>query len=215
MGVKETVKKRVVESLSGELESSGFRLVKGSLTRQLGSEFTGNVGLNFASHRSDGLIGLNPIMNIACRQIENALVDLTEGAERRPVPSLTIALGYLTPEHRFLEWLFDPEASPVDHVQESKRIAKAITLYGVPFLQEYAALETVVTCLEHSKFSFVELSDYHLPVAYRLLGEDQKAEGLVQRRLADLNNRNDLAANQYRQFAEKFLSGVIGVKQHT
>jgi hypothetical protein len=52
-------------------------------------------------------------------------------------------------------------------------------------------------------------------VAYRLLGEDQKAEGLVQRRLADLNNRNDLAANQYRQFAEKFLSGVIGVKQHT
>jgi hypothetical protein len=215
MGEKETVRKRVVESLFAELESSGFRLGKGNLIVQLSSEFTGNVGLNFTSHRTDGLIGLNPIMNIVCRQIEDVLVDLTEGAERRPVPSLTTALGYLTPEHRFLEWLFDPKASPADHVQESKRIAKAITLYGVPFLREHASLETVASCLEQSKFSFVERTDYHLPVAYRLLREEPKAAAFVQRRLADLNNRTDMAANQYRQFAEKFLSGVTGVKQLT
>src|SRR5579859_459013 len=207
MGEKDTVKKRVVESLSAELEPSGFRLGKGNLIVQLSSEFTGNVGLNFASHRSDGLIGLNPIMNVVCRQIEDALIDLTEGAERRPITSLTTALGYLTPEHRFLEWLFDPKASPADHVQESKRIAKAITLYGVPFLQEHASLKEVVACLEQSKFSFVDRAHYHLPVAYRLLGEEHKAEVLVQRRLADFNDRTDLAVNQYRQFAEKFLSG--------
>jgi len=210
MGEKETVKKRVVEYLSAELDSSDFRLGKGNLTVQLDSEFTGHVGFNFALHRTDGLIGLNPIMNIVCRQIEDALIDLTEGAERRPVPSLTSALGYLTPEHRFLEWLFDPKASPADHVQESKRIAKGITLYGVPFLREYATLETVVTCLEQSKFSFVERANYHLPVAYRLVGEEQKAKAFVQRRLVDFNNRTDLAANQYRQFAEKFLSGNRG-----
>ena len=56
-------------------------------------------------------------MHIACKQIENTLIDLMEGTERRPLPTLTVALGYLTPEQRFLEWLFDPNSPPFDHIQ--------------------------------------------------------------------------------------------------
>jgi hypothetical protein len=215
MATNEGVKATIVKGIAAELTQQGFQLKKGILLKELGPDFSGYIGLNFSTHRSDGLIGLNPIMNIVCRQIEDALIDLTEGAERRPVPSLTTALGYLTPEHRFLEWLFDPKASSAAHVHESKRIANAIALYGVPFLREHASIEAFVACLEESKFSFIERVDYHLPVAYRLLGEEQKAEALVKRRLADFDNRKDIAANQYRQFAENFLSGVIGIKQHS
>lgn len=214
MGIKEAVNERVSETISAELASLGFRLKKESLITQLSPGFTGSIGLNFSLHRTDGLIGLNPVMGIICRQIEDKLVYLTEGAEHRPLPSLTTALGYLTPEHRFLEWLFDPNAPRSDHILEAKRIAEAIMLYGIPFFPEHSSLGALVACLEESRFSFVERADYHLPVAYRVLGEEGKAETLVKRRLSDLKNRRDIAANQYRQFAQNFLSGVVGIKLH-
>lgn len=179
------------------------------------SGFTGSIGLNFSLNRTDGLIGLNPIASIVCEQVEDSIVYLTGGAERRPQPSLSTALGYLTPEHRFLEWLFDPNAPSIDHIVESKRIAELISLYGLPFLHEYSSIGAIATCLEQSRFSFVERADYHLPVAHRLLGEEQKAEAMVKRRLSDFENRRDIAANQYRQFAENFLSRVVGLKQNS
>ncbi|MGA3093246.1 MAG: hypothetical protein ABSD75_32025 [Terriglobales bacterium] len=215
MGITEAVKERVSETISAELAPSGFSLKKGSLVTQLSSGFTGSIGLNFSLNRTDGLIGLNPIASIVCRQIEDALVDLTEGAERRPLPSLSTALGYLTPENRFLEWLFDPNAPPTGHILESKRIAELIVLYGIPFLREHSSISAIVGCLEESRFSFVERADYHLPVAYRLLGEGQKAEALVKRRLSDFDKRRDIAANQYRRFAGNFLSDVARIKQNT
>ena len=206
MATKSAVKNAVSEDISTELSHFKFHLRDGLLVWQLNPEFTGIVGLNFSTHRPDGLVGLNPVVSIACRRIEEAIVELSDGAERKPLPSLSSALGYLTPELRFLEWLFEPSAPKSDRIPESQRIAKAIELYGITFLKEHASIEVIARCLEEGKYSYNERAVYHLPVAYWLLGEKSKAGAYIQQQLSDLKDRSDVAATQYRRFGDNFLS---------
>src|SRR5258708_7501017 len=74
MATNESVKATIVKGIAAELTQQGLQLKKGILLKELGPDFSGYIGLNFSTHRSDGLIGLNPIMNIVCRQIEDALI---------------------------------------------------------------------------------------------------------------------------------------------
>jgi len=194
---------QIAGSIEQELAVAAPELRKSGLifTFPLNEGMAGWIGLNIASSRSDGLIGVNPVVGVRSEQVEILVKQL--GGETRGGPSATVstALGYLMPEKRFLEWLF--EQSPgFDYVSEAKKIALAIESYGIPFMRTTASLGAVIENLEHLRFSFKESAMYRLPVAYLLGDKLDLAASYVNDQMQAMAGRQDASAFRYREFAK-------------
>jgi len=198
---------QISAGLKEGLAECGFAAKRDQLILTVNAEIVGTVSLNIASHRSDGLVGVAPIIGIESVSIRSMLGELIKLKHGAPQPSLTSAIGYLMPEARFLEWLFDPK-EPVDQRGELVRMCMAIKQYGMEFLRERGSIEEIVRCLETLRFSFKERAIYHLPVAYRVTGAEERARDYVHRGLLEMEGRSDVASQDYRGFAKKFLSVV-------
>jgi hypothetical protein len=120
--------------------------------------------LGIATHRSDKRIGISPTVGVRSEKVE-ALVEKYWG---RPAPTISILLGYVMPQQRHLEWLFDPLAFDIS--SEARKLAEAIGAYGVPFMKENSALDVIIDDLEKMRFSFSQSVAYRLPAAYTLVG---------------------------------------------
>jgi hypothetical protein len=174
-------------------------------TFPLGEGMTGWIGLNVAVGRSDEQIGVNPVIGVRSEQIEGLLKQLGGEVRGRLAVTISTAVGYLMPEKRFLEWLFDQSPSS-DHASEAKRIALAIEIYGIPFMRGTASLEALIDNLEHLRFSFKESAMYRLPVAYLLVNKLDSAVSYVNDQLRAMAGRQDGAALRYAEFARALLA---------
>jgi hypothetical protein len=204
MTAKRQLITEIENNVANDLARFGFGQNGQMATLSVKQDFLGLVGLNIASHRSDGLVGVIPMVLLECLPLAAAVNRLTGRKAGNQQPSLSTALGYLMPENRFLEWLFDPKEELSR--SEVTRMCHAIERYGVPFLNENASLERIIKSLEQYTFSFKDVAMYHLPVAYQLEGEREKARKYVNVQIEELKGRDDLDAREYSVFANKFLS---------
>lgn len=173
MTAKRQLITEIENNVANELARFGFGQNGQMATLSVKQDFQGLVGLNIASHRSDGLVGVVPMVLLEYFPLAAAVNRLTEHKAGNQQPSLRTTLGCLMPENRFLEWLFDPKEDLSR--SEVTRMCHAIERYGVPFLNENASLERIIENLERYTFSFKEVSMYHLPVAYQLKGKCESA----------------------------------------
>jgi len=199
----ETPRKVLLRSVLGELDKRlkalGFFKKKGNYVREFGKDCYGSVFLNTATHLPQQGIGFNPIIPLPSRPVEALLFDLVPDCSVVARATLLTAAGYITPEDRFLSWVFDPN---VDSGSELEKIVVAIRLYAVPFMEAHKSLESIMRELENRRFTDIEGKRFRLPLAYVLAGFNEKALRFVEEQLAEIKDRSDVVAAEYRKFAE-------------
>jgi hypothetical protein len=193
----------VLKMAERELKLLGFRKTKGVYIHELTDDAVGWVGLNAASHRSDRRVGINPVVGIRHQKIEGMVEEFMAEKESRLTPTISTSVGYLMPEGRYLEWLF--ELAPFDYDAECRRMVKAVEVYGIPFMNSNSKLVQVLQNLEGLRFASKDATIYKLPVAYILSGKRDSATAYVERQLKELGERQDIAARQYKTFASNLL----------
>lgn len=195
--------KEVVKNAEGELSALGMIKGKGLHMFPLAEGVSGLVGLNLVMRRGEGKVGINPVVGVRHEQIERMTESLSEAKESSSTATLNTSLGYVMPEGRYLEWLFEP--APFDYLSESKRMVEAIRVYGVPFMKSNATLEAILSDLERLRFTSKDAAVYRLPVAYLLSGKTELAVECAKTQMTELGSRNDVAAQQYKTFASNLL----------
>jgi hypothetical protein len=75
-------------------------------------------------------------------------------------------------------------------------------------MRDHSSLDLLITSQEGSpRFSFLERTQYHLPVSYRIRGDYEKARTYVGDRLR-MNQESSEMEQRYREFADKFLASL-------
>ena len=193
----------VLKVAERELKLLGFRKTKGVYIRDLTEEAVGWVGLNTASHRSDGRVGINPVVGVRHRNVESMLEEFMAEKDSGLPPTISTAVGYLMPEGCYMEWFYEP--APFDYESECGRMGKAVEVYGIPFMDSNGKLLEIVQDLETLRFVSKDAAVYKLPVAYILSGRGESGTAYVENQLKELGARQDIAARQYKTFASNLL----------
>ncbi|WP_128915615.1 hypothetical protein [Granulicella sibirica] len=175
---------------------------------RLSSDLRGLVSFNFAAHREDHLLGVCPIVSLEFCSIAKKLNELTDNPLSKVQPSLSCGLGYLMPEGRWLEWLFNPASADVDENDHIAQICEAIHTYGLPFFADNRSVDTPIENLIHHRFSFKDRASFHLPLAYSLRFQWSSALDLVRNTQSEMLGRTDEAAKSFRSFAQRFIDEI-------
>ena len=212
MGEKAQTKRCVTEELLRELSSSGF-LKKGDVFRlPFGDGFSGFVDLNFIMFEATRSVGLNLIVGLISEPVEKLLIELAPEEFKAPCPSLTSSIGYLMPEHRYIQWNFGIDADLDSHLMQIRELAAKIQHFGLPMMEENRSLSAIISALERCDHSSIQRAVYHLPVAYILAKRSEVAESYLSRQLEEMRGRTDSAAHSYRLFAARCLE-LPGLKR--
>jgi hypothetical protein len=199
----------IIRIVEGELKHLGMRKTKSAHVCVLGEDVFGWVGLNVAANRGDGRVGINLVVGIRHERIEKMVAKLTAEKEPGMMPTISTSLGYVSPDGRYLEWLF--EAAPFDYESECKRMVKAIETYGTPFMKSNTTLAAIIDDLEQLRFTTKDAAVYKLPVAYLLSGKADAAVASAKRELKKVEHRSDVVARQYKTFVANLLQEATAV----
>jgi hypothetical protein len=103
--------KTIVSIIERDFVPKGALKHKRSYVWPVAKGFSGWLGLNTILARADDAVGLNPIVGIVSEEIE-AILRSTSGWPQ-PSPTISISLGYLLPEKRYIEWAFAAQSTAV------------------------------------------------------------------------------------------------------
>lgn len=203
MATKTLFKKAILARIEEGLESLSFCKKPVGFSRELQKDASGYVGLPVSTQLPRGRIGVAPVVGVIYLPLEHLLGTLSEVFRSRNDATLTVEVGYLAPQKKFIEWVFDPtlDASP-----EISKLIRAIETYGLPFMEEHTRLGSIIAELEANRFTVNDLRRYRLPVAFFLAKRRDEARRFIEQELKDLVSRTDSAADQFREFARAFMS---------
>lgn len=196
----------ITQAIGLGLRDLGFEKRKFRFSKRIDKDRLGWCALNVARKHLNG-IGINAVVGLAFEPVES----LIERAlpERRPGTTFYTSIGYLTPERRYLEWIFPLDRS-IDMKAEANKIVNAVALYGVPFMNQFPALDTIIEALEQFQFIDRESALDRLPILYQLAGEQEKATVLLQDRWTALSTRDDLAAKEQKKLVAMLMDSFRG-----
>ncbi len=192
--------KEVTTLARDELLARGYEeRSDGIFTLDIAAEVNGWIGLNRAVNRGDGQLEIHPFIGIRHQLVERKLAEI-RGEKFHPYspPTIRSHLQYLMPEGSYEPWLFGEEVPVKDRL---RKMVADIDTFGNVFMREHTGLEALARCLEDRLYSHPESRAFRLPIIYLLLGSHELSLGALDESLADLGDRSDLAAVQYREFA--------------
>jgi len=171
-----------------------------ALLKPLDQDASGWINFNVSTNHPSSRVGLSLFVGVLYSPIE----DLVRRLCRQPFPygpTISVALGYLTPEARFLEWIFSPE---INTEEEIGKIILATKQYALPFMSKHTTLESIITELEAKRYTVNDLRRFRLPAAYLLANQKERSLELIKAEENGLGARTDPAALQFRDFAQAF-----------
>ena len=199
---KKQTLKGIIAIIARDFVPKGALKHTGSYVWPVTKGFSGWLRLNAILGRSDGSVGLNPVVGIVSE--ENEAILRTTSNWPQPTSTISTSLGYLLPEKRYIKWTF--AAQSISDVEvEAKKLAACLRQYAVPFIESHASLPVIVTSMEQMRTTYRESVIYRLPAAYLVQGQTALARHYVENELAAIKTRSDRAANDYRLFAENAL----------
>lgn len=159
----------------------------------------GWVGLNRATKdRPAGEVGINPVIGVRHQAVERVVAELRGEAFHPYIPpTISTPLSYLVPVHRSRQWILH-EAGPVNTIPD---LVAAVATYGLPFMRRMTKLAALCEGLE-GRLGFSHQLNYRRPVAWMLSGDSPRASRAVEESFANLGDRRDPAAQEFRIFAE-------------
>ena len=203
MTTKGAFKKAIVARIEAGLASLSFCKKPVGLSKELGRDASGYVGLPVSTHLPHNRIGIAPVVGVIYSPLEGLLGTVSEASQFRNDATLTVEVGYLTPQKKFMEWVFDPT---LDAGSEITKVIRVIEEYGLPFMQEHLTLDQIITELEANRFTVNDLRRYRLPAAYVLAQRKDEARRFIEQELKELAPRTDSAANEFREFAQALMN---------
>jgi hypothetical protein len=195
-----TFTKSILARIEKRLESLSFHKERAGLVCDLEKESLGWIGLPVSTRLRHDRIGVAPVVGVVFKPIEELTKALSKSSQFVNELTLSTPVGYLTPEGKFLQWVFDP-LMPTIVDGEIDKILLAVRGYGLPFMREHSKLDMITDALEMSRFTITDLRRYRLPVAYLLAGRKNEALRIVEGELESIIGRTDSAAGDYRDFA--------------
>lgn len=190
----------IVESLLAKI---GFRKRAGYVyTLDLAPGVLGLLGLNRATqHRLPGELEINPVVGVRFQEVERLVAECRgERLHAYQPPTISSPLGYLMPEKRYKSWVFAPGLEDV-----STDMANVIATHGVAFMRSVVDLVELRRRLQDSP-GFEHQLAYRRPAAALVAGKAEQARVLLDEALAAIGTRTDLAAADFRRFAESLRS---------
>src|SRR4051812_27149866 len=122
MATNSALTKSVLRGIQENLQALSFYKKRGGgFYRELEKHTEGYVGLNLAVSLPNR-IGISPIVGVSYVPIEDRIQKLCTTSPFLNDATLTTAVGYLTPEKRFLQWVFDPSFGDVSDSEIAKII---------------------------------------------------------------------------------------------
>lgn len=189
------------DGLQVRLEAVGFKKRAGQVfTMEVGDGVLGWLGLNRANrHRPPGEVEINPVVGVRHQAVEQVVAEL-RGEKFHPYqpPTVSTPLGYLMPGERYRAWVLTTGAE-----HEAADLVDAVEKYAVPFMTATSDLATLCQRLDE-RMGFDHQLVYRRPAARLLAGDSPRARELLEAAAADLGDRDDAAAAEFRRFADAF-----------
>lgn len=183
------------------LTKIGFKKRRGEIfTIELSKEVLGWVGLNRATkHRPAGEIEINPVIGVRHQQVERLVAELRGQKFHAYIPpTISTALGYVLPEASYRAWIFTADRARV----MANEMVAAIAEHGLALMRSKVELSDLCRALEQgSRLAIEDSAIYRRPVARLLSGDARRAAEELNKSLAALGDRSDLAATYFRTFA--------------
>jgi hypothetical protein len=115
--------------------------------------------------------------------------------------TLSSPLGYLMPEKKYRAWVFAPERSE----DVATDMVNAIATHGVAFMRSIVDLVELRQRLQ-DRSGFEHQLAYRRPAAALVAGDVEQTRALLDEEIAAISGRTDLAAADFRKFAEALRS---------
>jgi hypothetical protein len=183
------------------LDKAGFKKRAGDVfTLDLVPGVIGWLGLNRATqHRAPGEVEINPIVGVRFQEVERVVAECRgEKFHSYQPPTISVPLGYLMPDAKYRAWVIVPGRSAEEVAAD---MGKAITTHGVDFMRSVVDLVALQRRLDE-RSGFEHQLIYRRPAAAFVAGDPEKARALLNVGLAAIGTRADLAAADFRKFAE-------------
>jgi hypothetical protein len=167
-------------------------------TIPISNETAGWVGLN---KRTEGgrTPQVNPVVGVRNHRLEEFVAKArAEVPHPYLPPSISIPLGYLTPQGGFKLWDFAADSGANGIVGD---LVKNIRDYALPFMHSNSKLDDVYNTIRQPRFYNREKADYYLPALDVLLDRAFSAKEFVAAKLDEISNCTDPAADRYRESA--------------
>jgi hypothetical protein len=193
--------KDALRLLESSLGSLGFERRKpGILTRPMGEDSLGWIGLNKATRGQKGLLEINPVVGVRNQPIEKLVAEMVGEPFDEVVPA-TLAgnVGYLTPSNKYRVYTFSLDA-PLETV--ASELVQDVRQHGLPFINGHVQMDAVVEGLRTRRFAIQFMADYRVPAGLYLLGRTEEAEAYLKSKSTETGTRND-ATLRYQAFAAK------------
>jgi hypothetical protein len=199
MKVSVSLVKRVFDRITSELEKLRFQKREaGIFTLPISNETSGWLGLN-RKVGDQGVLQINPVVGVRNQPLEELIAKATHGALHSYLPpSISIPLGYLTPQATFRMWEFGQPFKTNEIVGD---LIKSVTESAIPFIYSNSRLEEIYVTIKRPRFYNREKADYYIPALDILMGRDFSAREFVSAKLDEIGGRSDPAAERYRVFA--------------
>jgi hypothetical protein len=191
----------VVTAVKGPLAELGFKKRSGEVfTCVLESDVLGWVGLNRAYRQGEDRLEVNPVVGVRHQGVERVVAEL-RGQMFHPYqpPTVSTPLTYLAPAARYAPWLFD-RGPTIPEVAVA--LVRAVAEHGVPFMRVSMTLGQLRELIERGQ-GFAHQLVYRQPVVLLLMGDHVGALRSLDDALAVLGDRGDVAAVEFRSFAER------------
>ena len=191
-----------LESVLPLLARLGFRKRAGDVfTLDLAPGVLGWLGLNRATrHRAPGELEVNPVVGVRFQEVERLVAECRgEKFHAYQPPTISSPLGYVMPEKQYRAWVLGPGRSE----DVAADMANAIATYGIAFMRSVIDLAELRRRLE-DRTGFEHQLTFRRPVAALIAGDIEGARALIDETVATIGARTDLAAVDFRKFAEAF-----------
>ncbi len=190
----------VRELVTAQLEAVGFTPSgRDEFIRDLDEDIEGCVYV-WQTRRGDA-IQIEPVVAVRHKAVERLVGEL-RGKRGSPAATLGDNVGYLTEARSFRQWLFKGRRRRLQ--RQAYWLAVEIGVHAPPFFQAHRSLEAIVAALEEGRHSTRHEAAYTLPVCLALLGRQREAAEVLQRAEDELDDRTDVAAEEFRAFANAF-----------
>jgi len=173
-------------------------------TLDLSSEFLGWLGLNRAVQRGDGSLAINPVIGVRYQRLERILADLMDEEFHAYIPpTLSVNIGYLMPDNSYKTWSFFEKTNNLRIVDD---MVAAIKKYGISFMDAMSNEDAILEALKVSDYSMPESRKFRLPLINYLRGDIEQARAELMTTLEEVNNREDMAAQYFREFTQRLIT---------
>jgi hypothetical protein len=202
MGAPRELIDAVIGGADDRLRDFGFTRRRYLRTIEVAPDVLGSVGLNRSDERGDNQLLINPVLGVRHQAVEREVARLC-GERFDPYFPSTISAPLSQLAKRGGDYLFKgSREQKLD--RQVKKMVDTIVAYALPFFKAHASLEAMASALRSGDYGFPHQVVYRLPVALALLGRHAEAQDTVRASLADLGDRHDRAAQDFRAFADAF-----------